>query len=101
MSNHSKVNLDWSNQMLERMFSLKQLRKPINSFMLAMYSQKNHVRDKFQISMNSNSRVKIHHLMQTKWSKTLNQFLRKNIQCLVGSNGIQFKIRPHGTLLSD
>lgn len=39
--------------------------------------------------------------MPAKWSKIHNQYLHKNIQFQVGSNGIQFKTKPHGTLLSE
>lgn len=87
--------------MLVQIHSLKHQKKQQNLSSIVINWHKLHVKDKFQISMNLNSREKIVHLMQLQLLKIVNLFLHKNIQYLVGSNGIQFKIKLHGTQHSD
>lgn len=87
--------------MLVQIHSLKHQKKQQNLYSTVINWHKQHVKDKFQISMNLNLRVRIVHLMHQQLLKIVNLFLHKNIQYLVGSNGIQFKIKLHGTQHSD
>lgn len=71
------------------------------SYLLAISYLKRNVKDRSQIFMISNSMVLIPNLMHQLSLRMLTQFMLKNTQFLVGSNGIQFKLQNPGIQHSD